>query len=462
MRTLALLGFLLLGSAVLVGCGAPAKCGPGSCSGCCDATGQCQAGNSNLACGTGGLICGACNLGTTCNLGLCASSGTGGGSSSGGGGGSATGGGGGGGGSATGGGGGSATGGGGGITGGGSGGGSGSSFETWCGTYVNTICDVAARCGLYSSASICRSSVGTSLTCATTPALRDGRTAFDSSIAASCRSQLSTAACDAVDVFTACAPALHGTVALNGACYGANECANNLYCDSGSTCPGVCLASVAIGQSTTGGASCVTGAVSYNSVCVAPTPVGQSCAPTGGSNSDRPCVASAFCSSTRVCTAKRLSAQSCTPGSYSECAGLLQCTGGFCGGLGALSASCDSTRRCMGDLQCGATNVCVALGSINTACSSPSGQCQPNLICDVPAGMTTGTCQAIHTIGQPCTYFGYQCGFSSQLYCTATSSAMSGVCAMQKGPGASCQTYAECTSNTCTNSVCAGCADPTP
>ena len=475
MRTLTLLAFLTLSGALLAACGAPAKCGPGSCTGCCDATGQCQGGSANAACGSGGLACNTCSLAQSCTFGVCGNAGTGGGTSTGGGGGTSTGGGGGtstgggggtstggGGGTSTGGGGGSSTGGGGGSsTGGGSGGGSGSTFETWCASYVNSICDVAGRCGLYSSASVCRSSVGASLACATTPAMRDGRTVFDSSLAATCLNQLNTAACDAVDIVTGCAPALHGAVALNGACYGSNECANNLFCDTSTTCPGLCHAAGALGQPPTAGSTCVTGAVAYNSVCVAPTPVGQSCAPAG-SSSDRPCVAGAFCSAAKVCTAKRLTGQTCTAGSYAECAGLSQCNGGVCGGLGALSAPCDSARRCMGDLYCGPTNVCVALGTLNTACSSISGQCQGNLIRDIPAGMTTGTCQAIHTLGQSCTYFGYQCGFTGQLYCTATSSNMSGVCAMQKGPGASCQSYQECTSSSCTNSVCTGCVDPTP
>lgn len=117
----------------LMGCTSDALCNSNSCrSGCCDSNGMCQSGQSNNACGVAGNACMRCNLGATCNLGVCATSsgGGGGGGTTGGGsamgGGNATGGGGGtGGGSAMGGGagtgGGSATG-GGGATGGGMGG----------------------------------------------------------------------------------------------------------------------------------------------------------------------------------------------------------------------------------------------------------------------------------------------------------------------------------------------------
>lgn len=439
MRTLALLAFLVLGSAALVGCGATPKCGPGNCTGCCDAAGQCQGGNTNTACGTGGLLCGGCSVGQTCNLGLCASAGTGGGSSSGGGGGS--------------------TGGGGGTTGGGSGGGTGSSYETWCASYLLGSCDLAARCGFYSSASPCQNAGASASYCRATPAMRDGRTLLDSNIAASCLTQLNAGACDAD--LAACTSAFRGAGALNAACYGPYECATDLYCDTSSTCPGVCRAATPLGQTTTG-APCVAGSTLYGLLCVAPTPIGQSCVPTGGGTSDRTCVANAFCSSTKVCTARRTSGQSCTPGSYGECAGVFRwCNGGICGGLGSLGAACDSTRMCKVDLQCGSTNVCVAKGTVGTACSSYT-QCQGDLYCELPPGTTTGTCQPTRTLGQSCTNSDFACSFFTGLYCTATSSTTSGVCALKKGTGASCQSWTECTSNICTNSLCAGCLDPTP
>lgn len=110
MRALALAVLCL----VFLGCPSqPPKCDAASCSGCCDAAGQCQAGTDLAACGSGANVCVACTTSQACLLGVCTSVSTGGGGGSMGGGGGSTGGGGGG----------SAGGGGGGSTGGGSGGG---------------------------------------------------------------------------------------------------------------------------------------------------------------------------------------------------------------------------------------------------------------------------------------------------------------------------------------------------
>ncbi len=108
-------------------CG-PAKepCNASTCSGCCDSTGFCQFGFDNNGCGTGGNLCQTCSLGTSCQTGLCLSTGNGGGTGGSGGGSGGAGTGGGTGGGSTGGGtGGGTTGGGsgGGVTGGGTGGG---------------------------------------------------------------------------------------------------------------------------------------------------------------------------------------------------------------------------------------------------------------------------------------------------------------------------------------------------
>ncbi|MDP3154625.1 MAG: hypothetical protein Q8N23_18245 [Archangium sp.] len=125
-------------------------------------------------------------------------------------------------------------------------------------------------------------------------------------------------------------------------------------------------------------------------------------------------------------------------------------------------APCDSTRPCSFGSQCGPANVCVVSGDIGATCTTQgSGECLPNLICDIPTGASTGSCSRIHTLGESCSYFGFQCGFSVDLYCTATSTS-AGVCALRKGLGASCQSGGECNSGVCTNGLCGGCADPTP
>lgn len=110
MRTLALLFFVVSLSVVAVACGA-SKCGPGTCSGCCDSKGTCQS-PTTATCGAAGGVCTSCALGLQCFAGVCTSGSTG---SQGGGVGSTGGGGG------SGGGGGGSSGGGGGTSGGGGG-----------------------------------------------------------------------------------------------------------------------------------------------------------------------------------------------------------------------------------------------------------------------------------------------------------------------------------------------------
>ncbi len=424
MRSLAL---LIIVSAGFFGCGPTTKCGPGNCSGCCDASGTCQTGDSNVACGSGGLLCAGCSQGLTCNVGLCSTvGGTGGGS-----------------GGANGGGGGGATGGGGG-------------YAAWCASYYSSFCDFAVRCGVWTSASVCRNYYsGVNNPCAPNAAIRDGRTVFDSSLGANCLSMLSSAACDGAVGVAGCS-AVRGTLPLDAGCYGANECDPSLSCETLNRCPGNCRPITPIGQRSPTG-ECAAGAYAYEGTCLALTPIGQSCAPMGTETMQHRCVANAFCSA-GLCTAKRLSGQSCD--SSTDCAGILQCSGGFCGPLAALSSPC-GTSGCQAGLKCSA-NICVAAGAINSNCMT-SSQCTPDLICDRPSA-ANGTCQPAHTLGQSCTYAGFECGplNPESLYCTATSTTMSGVCARRKGTGSGCQRSEECASSYCINMLCAGCVDPTP
>lgn len=110
MRSLLLVGGLVVLGVVVVGCSPPpAGCTAATCSGCCDSSGTCQQGDTDLACGASALACQACGAGFSCQSKICARSSTGGGGGTTGGGGGTTGGGGG------------TTGGGGGATGGGGG-----------------------------------------------------------------------------------------------------------------------------------------------------------------------------------------------------------------------------------------------------------------------------------------------------------------------------------------------------
>jgi hypothetical protein len=57
-----------------VSCTIEKSCSPSTCTGCCDASGQCQAGGNVLACGSGGATCSSCSGSLVCRLGACVES----------------------------------------------------------------------------------------------------------------------------------------------------------------------------------------------------------------------------------------------------------------------------------------------------------------------------------------------------------------------------------------------------
>ena len=64
---------VVIGALLLCACPSPkpAACGPGNCSGCCTAEGQCDVSAGEAACGLGGLACASCAAGEGCLLGFC-------------------------------------------------------------------------------------------------------------------------------------------------------------------------------------------------------------------------------------------------------------------------------------------------------------------------------------------------------------------------------------------------------
>lgn len=53
--------------------GDQSSCNPMTCSGCCDAAGQCQTGGQSDACGSGGASCAVCDTSSSCTNGQCVS-----------------------------------------------------------------------------------------------------------------------------------------------------------------------------------------------------------------------------------------------------------------------------------------------------------------------------------------------------------------------------------------------------
>jgi dienelactone hydrolase len=72
MRKLWLSVSLLVGMLLQLNCGSTtAKCSEATCSGCCDATGACQSGDSQTACGAAGASCQSCTSIQACVVGQC-------------------------------------------------------------------------------------------------------------------------------------------------------------------------------------------------------------------------------------------------------------------------------------------------------------------------------------------------------------------------------------------------------
>jgi hypothetical protein len=86
MRTLLKVSLMLSLSYAAYSCSPTSKtCDATSCAtGCCDASGVCQAGTTAAVCGAKGGSCSACNASQFCSLGSCQATGNGGGSSAGG------------------------------------------------------------------------------------------------------------------------------------------------------------------------------------------------------------------------------------------------------------------------------------------------------------------------------------------------------------------------------------------
>lgn len=67
-----LLSVVLGFSFAFASCGPTQRaCGPSTCSGCCDANGECLAGNAVFDCGAGGVMCMACQPNEVCRTGAC-------------------------------------------------------------------------------------------------------------------------------------------------------------------------------------------------------------------------------------------------------------------------------------------------------------------------------------------------------------------------------------------------------
>lgn len=456
MRSTLTMLFAVLAAAVLSACGAP-KCSPSSCAGCCDAQGQCQAGNQSAACGVNGGQCTSC-FGGACNFGFCGGTSMGGGNGNTGGG--------------IGSGGGNGSGGGGGTT--------VTNYREFCEAGLRAQMNYYVRCGYYTRASADEMLTTYLSRCATPQEVfTSGRGRFDAVGAQSCITEYENLSCLGNLSSSACTEAVVGLVALNGSCFSYSECQTGLWCDTAS-CPGSCKTRVAVGQptTTTYGEDCAVGAYKYGTVCSPYIALGQSCSPTGGEPSTRTCVPGATCAPNEVCTVRSdnlATGASCVPNQGPECNIGARCVNSVCTAMGDIGAACDNVRLCRNGLQCSDANVCTAPGVAGATCGGRA-LCGSDFFCNVTGGQSTGTCAPRRPIngtcsnqahcalglwcngttsapgtcaakvglGGACTAAGAYTACTENLYCTARDGAQTGVCANKKSVGASCGASDEC------------------
>ncbi len=467
--------WLVLFGLVLAGCGSTAqRCSAVTCTGCCDSSGMCRNGSESSACGSGGNTCTACSAAGFCSFGTCNNGSSGAGSAGAG----------------------SAGGGSAGGTGGGSASNTVTDWASWCRLSSAAVEGFYGRCGYYTAQGTSESQALNQTACLARPppGLADGRASLNTTGASACLTLFNGRTC-AEGLPSGCEALLNGLVARGGNCYQSLECDSTSWCDLSSSCPGRCVARIAVGQPASGDARCVENAYSFNGVCTALVAMGQSCAPLAGSTITRGCLNGACINN--LCAPRQLDLsenQTCTPNMNPECARGLQCVANRCIPLVDLNGACDSTRNCKWDLFCSPANVCVRPGIAGAVCG-PDLRCANGHFCNRPTGSTTGTCAPFKQVDQACTAQ-FECDTDTMyctattsgvcrlkgavsaactypnrfyactegLYCTATSASPNGVCANPKGANAMCVDSVECQSRTCTTGRCTTptCVDPTP
>ena len=279
------------------------------------------------------------------------------------------------------------------------------------------------------------------------PGVADGRIVFDAAAVQQCLARASAASC--LEEPPNC-NILRGTVTAGGSCFENAECEEAFSCDTSSTCPGTCIARVAVGQQPSATQECVKSAFLSNGLCTALAMTGQACG-------------NLLCADPNVCSPQNL----CAPvplmrGLNESCAGApcgqgLQCVNDVCVARVAENGACDVMRRCQDGLRC-AGNVCVVVryGVAGAACADGGDACRTGFFCD---GSTCaalrgvggacadsecspelfcamGTCKAPGVLNEACSAT-LRCG--DEFFCAA-----SGVCASRKPAGAQCVESEEC------------------
>lgn len=309
---------------------------------------------------------------------------------------------------------------------GGSAGGAVVDLVTYCSdATLEALCAFEVRCGLSKTRTGCvadnlrtMQQYGiTSLCWATEPAVRDGRLLYQPAAAARCYAALATLDCRrAGAVPSDCSEVFEPRVQLGGSCFG-TECARG-WCDSSTTCPGVCKPFADAGAVVTDSFACGDLASAQQSSstgvswrCVVPSKLAEPCNPLASNVCEKPLLcngATARCVSPRPAgvPCEVVDAGAGRPPSFSnDCEAPLSCQPGdagvsICAGLRDVGEPCVYCKR---DLRCSFSGarpvegVCMTKGLSGDACLL-SHECAPGFFCRG----SPGTCQAQVNVGQTC------------------------------------------------------------
>jgi hypothetical protein len=222
-----------------------------------------------------------------------------------------------------------------------------------------------------------------------------GRASFSMTNFTSCLSAISGASCTTGLAPDAC-NFLTGTRAAGMSCDIQDECTTGNFCASNDTC-GTCQAMV-----TTVGGDCTSAVCGPNLACAqvtGATPPNQ-CVPSNAAlNGTCGTVQTGFCVGSLQCVAASAMATSGT------CLAPVGTVGGACDGTGTLGvAGCDFGKG----LICNQTSMTAqgtcAMASIvmSGACNPATQVCSGEAFCNVPTGMTSGTCSPLPGAGTAC------------------------------------------------------------
>lgn len=354
-------------------CSCGQKCGPGTCAGCCDSAGTCQAGALANACGANGTSCTVCAPTQTCSGGFCTGGGTGGGS-------------------------------GGGAGGGGGGGGVGTlTFDQFCSQFSDAYCSLLVTCKVvdpagkadcitYFTRFVCDSS---------RPSVNKGYQSFDGNAGSACVASMQSASCNTgTGPGDACNSVMAGASGQGQGCYSRSDCKDTLTC-SGTGCSKSCKSSGGLNEPCNYG-FCDTGywCDKATDTCRAPQGPGGSCSTSWGYECDGKV---AYCDTTqKLCVALPGNGQPCRSSGYPECNSTSYCdyaaTPDTCRSRLSVGQQCSSTYQCVDTAFCDYSQSpwsCQPRRASGGNCTS-SDQCQSGLRCQ------SNLCTPLAPEGQRC------------------------------------------------------------